>query len=484
MAFGDACEQLPHRSTATVLVTLTFLAEASTTKGVKLACSSFGYASLLVLLLAPGCSSETCSGDCPGTQPTNAVGGAVNPSVTPPAGAGASANLGGASAGGGHGGMGAPTTEPSTAGTSSSSSSTDSNTSTDESSGASSTTTSPNETDSSDGSSGEEVLRDLLSQTGLYADIASETLAPGVHLYAPQFELWTDGAEKRRWIYIPEGSQIDTSNIDDWKFPIGTKIWKEFVRDGIRIETRLIEKLPRERASEGFEGWLSVAYVWLDDQSDAKATPEGLENAKGTPHDVPDQQACGECHDMRIEKPLGFSAIQLAHDGEGMTLTALVEQDLISTPPSVALTVPGTPEQREVLGYFHANCGHCHRDRAPTNNRVSSLKLWLESANLASFEETDAYSSLVNRTTESAHGSRYPYRIHGGDAEQSELMRRLLFRAEGGDSTQGHETTSMSLDDEDVPMPPLGTELAYEPAVTAIRQWIEALPPPAPEPMP
>lgn len=333
----------------------------------------------------------------------------------------------------------------------------------------------------SDSSTSEPVSREFLSQTGLYADIATEELAPGVQLYTPQFELWTDGAAKRRWVYIPEGTQIDTSNIDDWKFPIGTKIWKEFSRDGIRIETRLIEKLPRERASEGFEGWLSIAYVWLDDQSDAKATPEGLENAKGTPHDVPDQETCGDCHDMRLEKPLGFSAIQLAHDGEGLTLTKMAEQGLLSAPPTVALAVPGTPEQRELLGYFHANCGHCHRERAPTNNRVASLKLWLESTQLNSFEESDAYLSLVNHATESAHGSRYPYRIHGGEPEQSELLRRLLFRVNGGDSTHAGDTSAMMLDEEDVPMPPIGTELAYEPAITAIREWIEALPPPSPD---
>lgn len=444
--------------------------------------SSLGYASLLTLLLVSSCSSRTCGEEC--TEPSGAVGGTASPPVAPPAGGGggtgAGMDSGGTSAGGSQGGMGSSTTDPSTT----SSSNNNSSMGSDDTSGSSSTTTTSSETNSSGNSSGGEVSREFLSQTGLYTDIASEELAPGVHPYAPQFELWTDGAEKRRWVYIPEGAQIDTSNTDDWKFPIGTKIWKEFSRDGVRIETRLIEKLPPERASEGFEGWLSVAYVWLDDQSDAKAAPDGLENAKGTPHDVPDQQTCGDCHDMRIEKPLGFSAVQLAHDGEGMTLTALAEQGLMSDPPSVPLTVPGTPEQRELLGYFHANCGHCHRDRAPTNNRVSSLKLWLESAHLSSFEETNAYVSLVNHPTESAHGSTNPYRIYGGDPDQSELMRRLLFRVEGGDSTQTQETTSMVLDEEDVPMPPVGTELAYEPAVTAIRQWIEALPPPAQEPMP
>src|SRR5690606_27877629 len=112
-----------------------------------------------------------------------------------------------------------------------------------------------------------------------------------------------------------------------------------------RIETRLIEKLPPERAAEGFEGWLSVAYVWNDDQSDAVATPLGMNDAKGTPHDVPDQVACGRCHDMRQDKPLGFTAVQLAHSGEGATLDTLLADGWLTDPPAVPLTVPGDETQ-------------------------------------------------------------------------------------------------------------------------------------------
>src|SRR5947209_1575763 len=48
----------------------------------------------------------------------------------------------------------------------------------------------------------------LLSQTGLYANIATGDLAPGVIAYEPQFGLWSDGATKKRWIKLPPGSKI------------------------------------------------------------------------------------------------------------------------------------------------------------------------------------------------------------------------------------------------------------------------------------
>jgi hypothetical protein len=39
---------------------------------------------------------------------------------------------------------------------------------------------------------------ELLSQTGLYADVKNGALAEGVATFEPSFKLWSDGAEKRR----------------------------------------------------------------------------------------------------------------------------------------------------------------------------------------------------------------------------------------------------------------------------------------------
>ncbi len=321
------------------------------------------------------------------------------------------------------------------------------------------------------------VERELLSQTGLFADIPTETLGARVLEFTPQFVLWTDGAEKRRWVHIPEGEQIDTSDIDEWKFPVGTKVWKEFSRDGIRIETRLLEKLPPERAAEGFEGWLAMAYIWNEEQTDAVAAPMGEENVKGTEHDVPSQEACGKCHDMRVEKPIGFSAVQLDHEGAGATLQTLLDAGWLSDPPAVDLTVPGDEVEREVLGYLHANCGHCHRARSPVNSRVSSLRLWLESESLASVEETEAYQALVDQYTESGQGSINLYRVVSGDPDNSELMRRITIR-QGSAELMGVELDGLEVDD--VPMPPLGTEIPDDTAIELVRNWILSLAPMAP----
>src|SRR5687767_10734632 len=83
---------------------------------------------------------------------------------------------------------------------------------------------------------------ETLADTGLYSDFESEVLAPGVVEYAVSWELWADGATKRRFVLLPEGETIDSSDMDFWTMPVGTRIWKEFSVDGTRVETRLLWK--------------------------------------------------------------------------------------------------------------------------------------------------------------------------------------------------------------------------------------------------
>lgn len=293
----------------------------------------------------------------------------------------------------------------------------------------------------------------LLSETGLYKDIATGLVASDVKPFTPQFALWTDGAAKRRWIRLPQGLKIDTTDMDNWTFPVGTQVWKEFSRDDKRIETRLMM-----RVREGGRGWKGLAYLWNDELTEASAVPIGVQNARGTAHDIPAEGDCRTCHGERADWPLGFSAVQLAHAGPGVTLNTLVNGEALSNPPTAPITLPGTDTEREIFGYLHANCGHCHRAGAIGTQR-SNLRLWLNVGQLASIEETDSYSLLVNRGTDSID-SKLAWRVLGGTAEDSELYRRLSLR---GDPYS---------------MPPLGTELPDPSILPVVAGWVESLPPP------
>src|SRR5688572_6099930 len=58
---------------------------------------------------------------------------------------------------------------------------------------------------------------DSLADTGLYADFAARTLAPGVIRFRPRYELWSDGATKERYLWLPPGTKIDTRDMDAWR---------------------------------------------------------------------------------------------------------------------------------------------------------------------------------------------------------------------------------------------------------------------------
>lgn len=206
-------------------------------------------------------------------------------------------------------------------------------------------------------------LPSLLSQTGLFAEIATNRIADDALPYAPRTALWSDGAEKRRWLRLPAGASIDSSDMDGWRFPVGTQLFKEFTRDGVRVETRLLQRVGTDDAD-----WAAVAYIWNADGSDAVATPAGMQNARGTQHDVPPASDCMGCHAGTASRVLGVSAVQLPEHGEGgaVGMEELVAKGRLTRPPTQAIHLPGNALQQQALGYLQANCSHCHNQARPT----------------------------------------------------------------------------------------------------------------------
>jgi hypothetical protein len=151
--------------------------------------------------------------------------------------------------------------------------------------------------------------------------------------------------------------------MDEWVFPEGTKVWKQFSVEGVRIETRLLEKRGPTDAN-----WAALAYVWDSDEGDATAAPLGGIDSHHTDHDVPAAGECFACHGGRRSFLLGFSAVQLggiALPGE-VDLGSVIQQGLLSHPPVNNPVVPGNAVEVGALGYFHGNCSHCHNPTRPT----------------------------------------------------------------------------------------------------------------------
>lgn len=308
-----------------------------------------------------------------------------------------------------------------------------------------------------------------LRDTGLYVAGSMREVRPENLPFSPQYPLWSDGAAKRRWLYIPPGTAIDASRPDAWVFPPGTKLWKEFSH-GRAIETRYVERL-----ADG--SWRFAAYVWNEDGTDAVLAPSGgltvaARDAPNGRYAIPSEADCRACHEGAAVPVLGASALQLSllrdplaphaeprKDGEA-DLRTLVERGwlrnlppaLLESPPRIAATAP---VERAALGYLHGNCGHCHND-AGAQPPVDLL--------LAH----DAAATGVGKVLRSLVGARSRYRAPGlskaaplidpGRPDASVLVARMRSR------------------NPQVQMPPIGTQLTDAKALALIERWISDLP--------
>lgn len=307
-------------------------------------------------------------------------------------------------------------------------------------------------------------LPDRLSQTGLYADIATQQVAPGVLAFSPQYPLWSDGARKHRWIALPPGTSIDASDPDAWVFPVGTRLWKEFAFDR-RVETRYLEATAA--------GWVYATYRWSADESDAVLAAKLGERGvyplpEGGAYDLPGRSDCRACHEGNVSRVLGFSALQLsaARDPGALhtepigpaevDLAMLVREgwlkglpaDLLASPP----TIPArSAVERAALGYLHGNCSNCHNARGP----LASLDFSLEVRIAGGAATPAALASAVERTARFQPSGAAPMaRLAPGHPEASLLLQRMSRR------------------DPIFAMPPLGSHVVDRQAVALVERWI------------
>ena len=293
----------------------------------------------------------------------------------------------------------------------------------------------------------------VLSETGLYRDIATKEVARNVLPFTPQFPLWSDGAEKHRWVHLPGCAKIDTGDMDHWEMPVGTKIWKEFVVGRVRVETRYLHRWGPDSNDFAFQ-----AYQWDQAATDATQVPrDGVKDANGTAHDIPGEWECAVCHGHTQERVLGLGAIQLSHAGPGLTIESLSAAGRL-TVPSASFVVPGDATARAALGYLHGNCAHCHNPspKAVWFTKMFSLKLFTTAATVA---QTDAVTTAVGVAPEKFVHPGITARIAGGDPAASGVAYRMTVR--GSTDT----------------MPALGSEIVDPAGVALITGWISGLAP-------
>jgi hypothetical protein len=305
------------------------------------------------------------------------------------------------------------------------------------------------------------VLPGELRCTGLYSDWQARTLRCGVEPYAPAHELWSDGARKQRYVWLPPGETIDVSNPNDFDYPVGTRFWKEFYvgpEGGAQTlgETRLMLRAEA--------GWLYTAYVWSEDGTTANQRNDGVEDLFGTGHSVPSREQCKSCHVGRTNFILGWDFIMLGEGATGVTARTLADDGLLGglDPAMLELDVPGDEVERAALAYLHANCGvSCHNTNVDATGNPSGLYLRLEAGALESPHVTGAAAGINHVPAPNAKIGDLPmqtwYDIRPGDPDRSLVFARM--NARGSDAA----------------MPPLGTHLVHQSGVDAVEAWIETM---------
>ena len=314
-----------------------------------------------------------------------------------------------------------------------------------------------------------------LSQYGLFeGDAKNQAPVEGVIPYDLNSALFSDYAEKFRFIKLPAGTHASYSDPGPFDFPVGTVIAKTFAyptdaRDPSKGR-RLIETRILKRESDG---WVGLPYIWDAEQTDATLDVAGdmvdvrWIDAQGRERTnnyiIPNVNQCKGCHKSgETMTPIGPKARHLNRDfayREGtenqlvhwIRIGALVDAPAPDRVPRSAVwddRKSGTLDER-ARAWLEINCAHCHNPNGPARSNGLDLTA----------SQRDPAAIGVNKPPVAAgigSGGRL-YDIVPGRPDESILAYRIASTHPG------------------VMMPELGKRLVHEEGVALVREWIAAM---------
>ncbi|MCP5191361.1 MAG: right-handed parallel beta-helix repeat-containing protein [Pseudomonadales bacterium] len=331
-----------------------------------------------------------------------------------------------------------------------------------------------------------EVTCETLSAYNLFADPTDPRANSngGIH-YEMITPLFTDYAQKYRFIFVPEGKQAAYNSSNTLDFPVGTIIAKtftmprDFLNDGAGeeiIETRLL--IHRK------EGWKALPFIWREDRGDADLVLAGGTRAvswihsdgsnRSTNYVIPDANSCKTCHStVRSESgsgvnqetvliPIGPKARFLNRDnlyeGESVNqLAYMAQQGVLAGLPKDLDSIDTVPDwedtaanlQDRAKGYLDANCAHCHSPGGFASNSGLFMEYW---------REVDTSYGICKTPVAAGAGS-------GG----------LRFDIVPGNADQSITSYRMDSNQPDVRMPEIGRTLIHDEGVALVREWVNSL---------
>lgn len=302
-----------------------------------------------------------------------------------------------------------------------------------------------------------------LSATGLFFSTNDLIPAPGVIEYSVKIGLWSDGAEKRRWIALPGTAQITFDANGKWIFPTNTVLVKHFdleVSRGVftRLETRVLVNYAT--------GWVGYSYRWNAIQDDAtlvtadETQTYAIQDRPGVTSltwSFPSSASCFQCHRPGTSQVLGLETRQINHTfsyekADDNQLRAwnnikLFTRDIGGTSYAsyASLTENDASLELRARAYLSTNCSHCHQPDGIGPQMDMRFSTALADTNLVDVAPTNGDRGLAA-----------PARIKSGDPANSMIVHRMSLTSGGR-------------------MPQVGSAIVDQEALAIIGTWIQTL---------
>ena len=307
-----------------------------------------------------------------------------------------------------------------------------------------------------------------LSATGLFADLADLSPAPGLLPYGVNLPFWSDHALKRRWFALPDADARFTWTPEGtWDLPAGALWVKHFDIELTRGDPATRRRLETRLLVRTADGAYGVSYRWNEAQTEATLVPpEGVSfpltvTENGVPRiqtwQIPGRAACLVCHTPQAGHALSFNTRQLnrldtLNGFTGNQIDLLHAAGYFSNTPPPPNTLPRHPAlddgahpiDTRVRAYLEVNCAYCHQAGGTTPGA------WDGRAELAL-----ADTGLVNGPANNNGGDPLNRLVVPGDAPHSVVLNRVA-------AANGFTR-----------MPPLATNELDHAAIALLTSWIE-----------
>ncbi len=315
------------------------------------------------------------------------------------------------------------------------------------------------------------LLSDYAFFTGNLKDL---TPAERVYPYAINTPLFSNYAEKARFIYLPQDKKMVFAKQGPFAFDNGAVLIKNFFYHEIEgdttsprriIETRLLIKEE--------ENWKPLTYVWNKQQTDADLNYIGKKVAvswkdshgekKQVNYVVPNLNQCKNCHSRdNTIVPIGVTAAQLNQQyravQQNINQLDYFKQIAILSDFTAAVEFESMPVWNDALhasvadrakAYLDANCAHCHSAQGSAKN--SGLFL--------NYHQSDARKrGLLKPPIAAGKGSGdFKYGIVPGHPEESIFIYRV------------------GSNDPAIRMPEIGRSMVHEEGLALLTQYIKEL---------